>query len=111
MCLWQGGGGGGWWVSHDHLCQQRHSFHFSCQVKARVKVDRKHIPLVSIPCELDRRVRKITWRREWLPTAIFLPGESHEQESLDRLQSMGSQSQTRLSSSHFHFQLYREGKG
>ena len=74
--------GGGAGVSHDHLCQQRHSFHFSCQVKASVKVDRKHIQLVSIPRELGRRVRKITWRREWLPTAIFLPGESHEQRSL-----------------------------
>ena len=24
----------------------------------------------------------IPWRREWLPTAVFLPGESHEQRSL-----------------------------
>ena len=27
-------------------------------------------------------VRKIPWRREWLPTPVFLPGESHEQRSL-----------------------------
>ena len=27
-------------------------------------------------------VRKITWRREWLPTPVFLPGEFHEQRSL-----------------------------
>ena len=27
-------------------------------------------------------VRKITWRRAWRPTAIFLPGGSHEQKSL-----------------------------
>ena len=27
-------------------------------------------------------VRKIPWRREWLPTPIFLPGESHGQRSL-----------------------------
>ena len=26
--------------------------------------------------------RKIPWRREWLPTLIFLPGEFHEQRSL-----------------------------
>ena len=25
---------------------------------------------------------KIPWRREWLPTPVFLPGESHEQRSL-----------------------------
>ena len=27
-------------------------------------------------------VRKIPWRREWLPTPVFLPGESHGQRSL-----------------------------
>jgi len=26
-------------------------------------------------------VRKIPWRREWLPTPVFLPGESHGQGS------------------------------
>ena len=25
---------------------------------------------------------KISWRRKWQPTPIFLPGESHEQRSL-----------------------------
>ena len=25
---------------------------------------------------------KISWRREWLPTPVFLPGESHEQRGL-----------------------------
>ena len=28
------------------------------------------------------RVRKITWRRAWQPTPVFLPGESHGQRSL-----------------------------
>ena len=27
-------------------------------------------------------VRKIPWRREWLPTPVFLPGEFHRQRSL-----------------------------
>ena len=27
-------------------------------------------------------VAKIPWRREWLPTPVFLPGESHGQRSL-----------------------------
>ena len=27
-------------------------------------------------------VRKILWRREWQPTPVFLPGESHRQRSL-----------------------------
>ena len=27
-------------------------------------------------------IRKIPWRREWQPTSVFLPGESHGQRSL-----------------------------
>ena len=30
----------------------------------------------------DPRVRKILWRREWLPTPVFLPREFHGQRSL-----------------------------
>ena len=30
----------------------------------------------------DPLVRKIPWRREWQPTLVFLPGESHGQRSL-----------------------------
>ena len=35
-------------------------------------------------------VRKMPWRKPWQPTPVFLPGESHGQES-GRLQSIGSQ--------------------
>ena len=31
---------------------------------------------------MDPWVRKITWRRKWQPTPVFLPGESHGQRSL-----------------------------
>ena len=30
----------------------------------------------------DPWVRKIPWRRKWLPTPVFLPGKSHGQKSL-----------------------------
>ena len=30
---------------------------------------------------LDSCARKITWRREWLPTLVFLPEEFHGQRS------------------------------
>ena len=30
----------------------------------------------------DPQVRKISWRRKWQPTPIFLPGESHGQRIL-----------------------------
>ena len=39
------------------------------------------------------------WRREWQPTPVFLPEESHA-EKHGWLQSVESQSQTKLSNSH-----------
>ena len=33
-------------------------------------------------CRFDPWVRKIPWRRKWLPTPVFLPGKSHWQRSL-----------------------------
>ena len=33
-------------------------------------------------CGFDPRDGKIPWRREWLPTLVFLPGKSHGQRSL-----------------------------
>ena len=44
-------------------------------------------------------IRKSPWRRKWEPTPVFLPGEYHGQEKPGGLQSMGSQSRTRLSHS------------
>ena len=33
-------------------------------------------------CGFDPWVGKISWRRKWQPTPVFLPGESHGQRSL-----------------------------
>ena len=41
----------------------------------------KNLPAVQRP-EFDPWVRKIPWRREQLPTPVFLPGESHGLRSL-----------------------------
>ena len=32
--------------------------------------------------EFDPWVRKISWRRKWQPTPVFMPGESHGQKNL-----------------------------
>ena len=40
---------------------------------------------------IDPWVRKIPWKREWQPTPLFLPGESHGQRSLVGYTSLGSQ--------------------
>ena len=41
----------------------------------------KNLPIVW-ETRLDPWVRKIPWRREWLYTPIFLPGEFNRQRSL-----------------------------
>ena len=34
-------------------------------------------------CRFNPWVQKIPWRRAWQPTAVFLPGETHRQRSLE----------------------------
>ena len=40
----------------------------------------------------DPWVGKITWRRKWQPTSIFLPGKLHEQRSLEAYRARGRKS-------------------
>ena len=40
-------------------------------------------------CEFDPWVWKIPWRREWLPTPVFLPGESHGLRNMVGCRSWG----------------------
>ena len=42
----------------------------------------KNLPAVQEP-GFDPCVRKIPWRREWLPIPAFLPGQIHGQRSLE----------------------------
>ena len=44
----------------------------------------KNLPAMqeNIRLGFDPWVRKIPWRREWLPILVFLPGEFHGQRSL-----------------------------
>ena len=42
----------------------------------------KESPCKGRRCEFDPWVRKISWRRKWQPTPVFLLGEFHEQRSL-----------------------------
>ena len=34
-------------------------------------------------CGFSLWVERMPWRRKWLPTSVFLPGESHGQRSLE----------------------------
>ena len=61
-----------WWL---------HGKEFTCQCKR---------------CRFDHWVRKITWRRKWQPTPVFLPGKSHGQRHLWATIHGVAKSQTRL---------------
>ena len=62
----------------------------------------KNLPAMQRP-GFDPWIRKIPWRREWLPTPVFLPGESHGQRSLVGTVHGVTKSQTRLNDLHFPF--------
>ena len=55
----------------------------------------------SNPC-----VRKMPWRREWLPISVFLPGERHGQRSLAGYIFGVAKSGISLSDEHLHFSHY-----
>ena len=42
----------------------------------------KNLPEICRRPRFERWIGKIPWRREWLPTPVFLPGEVHGQRSL-----------------------------
>ena len=51
----------------------------------RVSLVAQMVKRICLQCRrpvFDPWVGKIPWRREWLPTPVFLPGESHRQKRL-----------------------------
>ena len=50
-------------------------------------------------------VKKIPWRRNWQPTSVFLPGESHGQRSLVGYSPRGRKESDMIERLHFHFTL------
>ena len=59
------------WISHRYI------YLWASQV-----AQWERICLQCRRCRIDLWVGKITWRRKWQPTPVFLPGESHGQKSL-----------------------------
>jgi len=59
--------------------------------------------------EFNPWVEKISWRREWQPTPVFLPGEVHGQRSLEGYSLWGlkeSDTTERLTHTHTHIHTY-----
>ena len=51
-------------------------------------------------------VRKISWRRKWQPTPVFLPGKSHGQRSLVGYSPRGRKESYTAEQLHFHFGFF-----
>ena len=67
--------------------------------------DSKESACNAADLDLIPGVGKIPWRREWLPTPVFLPGEFHGQRSLASYSPWGhkeSDMSERLTLSLFH---------
>ena len=50
-------------------------------------------------------VRKIPWKKEWLPTPVFLPGKFHGQKSLEGYSLWSGKESDTTERLHFHFSL------
>ena len=55
----------------------------------------KNLPAMQ-ETQVQSLVKKIPWRREWLPTPVFLPGKSHGQRSLVGYSAWGHRESDRL---------------
>ena len=62
----------------------------------------------NLPSMQETRVRKIPWRREWQPTPVFLPGESHGQRSMVGYTSWGHR-ESDMTEQHTHTHTHIRG--
>ena len=65
----------------------------------------KRLPAMWRP-GFDPWVGKISWRRKWHPTPVFLPGESHGQRSLVGYSPWGLKELDTTEWLHFHFHIH-----
>ena len=84
-----------WWQENSCNNSKSHLEHEPPSLWIRIRTPRWDLspesflfsatPPICLQCRrpgFDPWVRKIPWRREWQPTPVFLPGESHGQSSL-----------------------------
>ena len=69
-------------ATKNHMTKKPKAYEFSLKKKKKKKRGGERICLQCGRPEFDPWVGKIPWRREWLPTLVFLPQEFHRQRSL-----------------------------
>ena len=71
----------GQWA-YNYVCTLLKVFAFPLQLLASLVAQMvNYLPIMQRP-GFDPWVGKIPWRKEWQPTPVFLPGESHGQRNL-----------------------------
>ena len=70
----------------------------------------KNLPAIQEP-GFDPWVGKISWRREWQPTLVLLPGKSHGRRSLVGCSPWGLEESDTAERLHFPFSLSCIGEG
>ena len=79
------------------------------QTKRHIYSGLKHLVVKGPTCQsrckrhrFDPWVGKIPWRREWLPTAVSMPGESHGRRSLVGYSPWGCKGSDTTEHTHTH---------
>ena len=67
----------------------------------------KNLPAMQ-KSQVQSLVGKIPWRREWLPTPVFLPGEFHGHRSLAGYSPWGHKESGWTINEHFDFLYNRK---
>ena len=89
-------------VTHTHSSQTQQG---EDQKEAKVKEDKNRT------AGFNPWVGKTPWRREWHPTPVLVPGESHGGRSLVGYSPWGRKESDTTEQLHFHFSLSCIGEG
>ena len=80
-CLENPKDGGAWWAAVYGVAQSRTRLKWLSSRASLVSQTVKNLPAMQETC-VRSLGRKIPWRKEWLRTPVFLPGESNGRRSL-----------------------------
>ena len=112
------------WMSNHHILYytlNQNGIHRACVWRAlecssfplRVSLVAQRVK--RLPAMQETWIRSLggedPWRRQWQPTPVFLPGESHEWRSLVGCSPWGRKESDTTELLHFHFSLSCIGEG
>ena len=90
----------------DLTVQGQQPDHLSCKLFTLPKLS-----LIWIPYYFGRSLELCSWRRQWQPTPVSLPGKFHGQRSLEGYSPWARKESDTTERLHFHFSLSCIGAG